>query len=79
LRLAGFPFTAKSTNYASMSGSVWIDNDDSGALDRRVFMYLGAASTEAQVIRTGTTSDATTLSEFGNNRYAYGFISYLTD
>tara|TARA_R100001510_G_scaffold7383_1_gene5751 strand:+ start:88 stop:708 length:621 start_codon:yes stop_codon:yes gene_type:complete len=79
LRFAGFPFTSKSTNYASMSGSVWIDNDDSAALDRRVFMYLGASSTEVQVLRTGTTSDATTLSEFGNNRFAYGFISYLTD
>ena len=79
LRIAGLPFTSKSTNYASMSGAVWIDNDDSAALDRRVFLYLAANSTEAVVLRTGTTSDFTTLSELGNNRFAYGYISYLTD
>jgi len=77
LNIAGLPFTSKSSNYASMSGSLWMDNNTT--TDRRNFIYLGANSTEAVVLPSGTTDSRTSLSEAENNRFMYGIITYLTD
>ena len=77
LQISGFPFTSKSSNFASLCGQVWIDN--SSSTDRKVFIYLGANETIASVVASGTTSSNTTTNEVDNGRYLYGNLSYLTD
>tara|TARA_A100001201_G_scaffold137064_1_gene126616 strand:- start:2220 stop:2828 length:609 start_codon:yes stop_codon:yes gene_type:complete len=70
--ITGLPFT--STNVPALRGQMWVDNITS---DVKCFLYVGSTSTEGFFPKTGTNDLALITSDWTNNRYVYGAITYL--
>ena len=73
IQIGGLPFTSR--NGFRMAGQAWIDNSSS---DIRCYIYLGASTTTATLIKAGDTDSFPSLNEFTNARYIIGQIIYNT-
>ena len=71
--ITGLPFTT--TNIPALRGHMWVDNITS---DVKCFIYVGTSSTEGFFPKTGTNDLALITSDWTNNRYIYGSLTYLT-
>jgi len=73
IQIGGLPFTSR--NGFRMAGQAWIDNSSS---DIRCYIYLGASTTTATLIKAGDTDAFPSFNEFTNARYIIGQIIYNT-
>jgi cytoskeletal protein CcmA (bactofilin family) len=73
IQIGGLPFTSR--NGFRMAGQAWIDNSSS---DIRCFIYLGASTTTATLIKAGDTDSFPSLNELTHARYIVGQIIYNT-
>lgn len=73
LYITGLPFTT--TNIPAVRGHLWVDNTSS---DVKCFIYAGSSAIGAFCPKTGTNDNVLVTSNWGNNRYLYGSLTYLT-